>query len=48
MEFLGFAAVVLVFVVGAVVATRLLGRSDRNEGGDHGGGYSSSVHTPND
>ena len=48
MEFLGFAAVVLVFVAGAVVATRLLGRSSRNEGGEHGGGYPSSVDTPND
>lgn len=43
MEFLGFAAVALVFVLGAAVATRLLGRAQRNEGGDHGGGYSSSA-----
>lgn len=43
MEIWGFAAVVLVFVVGAAVATRLLGRSDRNRGSEHGGGYSSSV-----
>jgi hypothetical protein len=43
MEFLGFAAVALVFVIGAAVATRLLSRSRRNEGSEHGGGYSSSV-----
>jgi len=46
MEFLGFAAVALVFVVGAVVATRLLGRAERNRGGEHGGGYSSSPVDP--
>lgn len=48
MEILGFAAVALVFVAGAVVATRLLGRSDRNRGSEHGGGYSSSVESSPD
>jgi hypothetical protein len=43
MEFLGFAAVVLVFVVGGAVATRLLSRAERNQGDQHGGGLSSSV-----
>jgi len=42
MENWGFVAVV---VVGALVATRLLGRSQRNQGSDHGGGLSSSVDT---
>jgi len=43
MEFLGFGAVVLVFVVGAVVATRLLGRSERNGGDDHGSSTSADT-----
>jgi hypothetical protein len=43
MEDWGFAVLVVVVLVGAFVATRLIGRSARNEGGDHGGGYSSSV-----
>lgn len=43
MEFLGFAAVALVFVVGGVVASRLLSRSERNRGERHGGGIDASV-----
>ena len=48
MELLGFGAVALVFVVGAVVATRLLGRSERNRGSEHGGGINSSVESSPD
>ena len=40
MEFWGFAVMVVGAAVALLVMTRLLGRTDRNTGATHGGGYS--------
>ncbi len=48
MENWGFAVLVVVILAGAFVATRLIGRSSRNDDGTHGGGYSSSAGPPSD
>ena len=43
MEVWGFAALVVSVLATIFVATRLIGRAERNSGSTHGGGYSSSV-----
>jgi hypothetical protein len=42
MEYLGFGIFVLLLLAGGWYLTRLLSRTSRNEGDQHGGGYGES------